>query len=292
MLSLPLSIDAASRRQRGERSARRLALWGAGLTGLLLALPVLDLLRRALALAGAGNGFLWRADSADPVVAGMGAALAASGLALLPVLFVAMPLALGVAVYLEEIARPGRVFAFAAASIRQLAWLPPVVFGLLGFAGLVAVLGLQVGTPLLAGSVLGLVVLPRMALAAQAALRAVPTAVRDAGFAVGASPLRVVSAHVLPAAGPSILGAACTVLARALGEAAPLLLVGFAAFAAGRPSTLAEPGVPLPVTVFRWAGTLDEMFLAKAAAATLLLLLGILALGALGARLQRQGGTA
>jgi phosphate transport system permease protein len=260
---------------------------GSWLLVVLLALPLLDLLRRAA--GGFSVAFLLQPDSVDAAVAGIGGAAYASLLALLPVALVATPLGLAVAVYLEEIAGRRRGVALVEASLRNLALLPPVVYGLLGFGGLVVVLGLPVGTPLLAGAVLGLAMLPRIVLAGQFALRGVTPEVREAGFAMGASPLRVVAAHVLPRAVPAMLGAAFSMLARALGEAAPLLLVGFAAFAAGRPRSMSEPGVPLPVLVFRWAETADPLFATKAAAAALVLVLFVAALGLAGVLLEQRG---
>lgn len=287
MSPLRRSTELAAGRQRRERAMRAIAVAGAWLLLLLLALPLLDLLRRA------GAGFEWavfvRPDSIDAGAAGIAGALYASALALLPVIFVATPLALAVAVYLEEIAGPGRGPALVDRSLRHLAMLPPVVYGLLGFGGLVVVIGLPVGTPLLAGAVLGLAMLPRIALAGQFALRRVPAEVREAGYAMGASPLQVVAAHVLPRAAPAMLGASFSMLARALGEAAPLLLVGFAAFAAGRPQAMTEPGIPLPLLVFRWGELPEPLFAAKAATAALTLVVAVMILGWAGYLLERRG---
>jgi phosphate transport system permease protein len=263
---------------------------GTWLLVVLLALPLLDLLRRA------GDGFTWAMftapDSVSAGAAGMRGALEASALAMLPLLVAAIPLGLAVALYLEEINRTGRTSALVGGSIRHLAMLPPVLFGLLGFGGLVVVLGLPIGTPLLAGAVLGLAMLPRIVLAGQLALRQVAPAVREAGFSMGASRLQVVTGHVLPRAAPAMLGAACSMLARALGEAAPLLLVGFAAFAAGRPGSMTEPGVPLPVLVFRWGVLPDPLFASRAAAAALVLVIAVTLLGFAGYLLEKRGRTA
>lgn len=287
MSRLHLHSELAIRRQRRERAMRTLALAGAWLLILLLALPLLDLLRRA------GGGLEWatilRPDSIDAGTAGISGAIYASALALLPVILVATPLGLAVAVYLEEIAARGLGPALVERSLRHLAMLPPVAYGLLGFGGLVVWLGLPVGTPLLAGAVLGLAMLPRIVLAGQLALRQVPADVREAGYAMGASPLQVVAAHVLPRAAPAMFGASFTMLARACGEVAPLLLVGFAAFAAGRPQSMSEPGIPLPVLVFRWGELPEPLFAAKAAAAALVLVVAIAALGLLGVLLERRG---
>jgi phosphate transport system permease protein len=290
MTSLHRFSEVAARRQRRERVVRLLAMSGAWLLIALVLLPILDMLRHA------GGALEWRTlagvDSIDAREAGLSGALFASVLALLPVLLIATPLGLGVAVYLEEISAGGRGAAFVNRSLQHLAMLPPVVYGLLGFGGLVVVLGLPVGTPLLAGAVLALAMLPRIVLVGQYALRQVPAAVRESGYAVGAAPLQVVSAHVLPAAAPAMLGGSFTILARALGEAAPLLLVGFMAFAAGRPNSMTEPGIPLPVLVFRWAELPAPMFAAKAAVAALVLVVAVLVLGGVGWALERRGGRA
>ena len=287
MSRLRPSSDLSGSRQRRDRTARVLARGGAWLLLLLLALPLLDLLRRAS--GGLEAALFLGPDSIEAGAAGIRGALQASLLALLPVILVATPLGLAVAVYLEEIAMRRGVAALVDGSVRHLATLPPVVFGLLGFGGLVVVLGLPVGTPLLAGAVLGLAMLPRVVLAAQFALRQVPAVVREAGYAMGASPLQVVTAHVLPRAAPAMTGAAFSMLARALGEAAPLLLVGFAAFAVGRPQTMTEPGIPLPVVVYHWGGLPDPLFAAKAAAAGLVLVIAVTLLGVAGEWLARRG---
>lgn len=287
MSALRRSSDHAAARRRRAHGMRRLAQAGAWLLIGLLALPLLDLLRHA------GGGLSWvtlsASDSIEAAGAGLRGALQTSLLMLLPIALAAAPLGLAVAVYLEEIAGPGRWARVVARSVRHLALLPPVVFGLLGFGGLVVVLGLPMGTPLLAGAVLGLMLLPRIVLVGQLALRKIPPEVRDTGFAMGASRAQVVAAHVLPRAAPAMLGACCLMLARALGEAAPLLLVGFAAFAAGHPQSLVEPGVPLSVMVFRWGELAEPLFAAKAAAAALVLLLLVAILAGLGSRLERRG---
>lgn len=269
---------------------RGLAIGGAGAFVLLLAWPLADLLQRA------AGGLEWAVftspDSVSAASAGLRGALRASVLAMVPVVFIAVPLGLAVAVYLEELSR-GRFMARAVGrSITQLAMLPPVVFGLLGFGGLVVVLGLPVGTPLLAGAVLGLAMLPRIILAGQIVLRDVPQTVRDAGYSMGASALQVVAGHVLPRAVPAMLGASCSILARALGEAAPLLMVGFAAFAAGLPRGLGDPGLPLPALVFRWAQSPDPLFANKAALAGLCLLIMVMALALVASLLERRGRSA
>lgn len=266
---------------------RGVALAGVWAFVLLLAWPLFDLLQRA------GGGLGWAVfaapDSVSATAAGMRGALRASLLAMVPVVFVAIPLGLAVAIYLEELSRGRLAARVVGRSILQLAMLPPVVFGLLGFGGLVVVLGMPVGTPLLAGAVLGLAMLPRITLAAQIVLRDVPSAVRDAGYSMGASSLQVVAGHVLPRAAPAMLGAGCSVLARALGEAAPLLMVGFAAFAAGLPRGLGDPGLPLPVLVFRWAESPDPLFASKAALAGLSLLIMVMLLALAACLLERRG---
>lgn len=290
MSLLRRSSDRGAGRRRRAQGARRLAQAGAWLLVALLALPLLDLLRHA------GAGLAWAtlsaSDSIEAATAGLRGALQTSLLMLLPIVLAAAPLGLAVAVYLEELGGPGRWPGLVGRSVRHLALLPPVVFGLLGFGGLVVVLGLPVGTPLLAGAVLGLMLLPRIVLVGQLALQKVPPEVRDAGFAMGASPTQVVVGHVLPRAAPAMLGACCLMLARALGEAAPLLLVGFAAFAAGYPQSPTEPGIPLSVMVFRWGELAEPLFAAKAAVAALVLLVLVALLAALGSRLERRERTA
>jgi phosphate transport system permease protein len=287
MSPLRRSSERSAGRGRRDALVRGVATAGAWLVILLLALPLFDLVRRA------GAGLEWTtfvaADSIAASGAGMSGSIRASLFALLPLVLAAVPLGLAVAVYIEEIAPRARGAMLVDRSIRHLAMLPPVVFGLLGFGGLVVVLRLPVGTPLLAGAVLALAMLPRIVLAGQVALRRVTPSVREAGFAMGASPLQVVAAHVLPHAAPSMLGAAFSMLARALGEAAPLLLVGFFAFAAGRPASLTEPGIPLPLLAFRWGGLPDPLFAAKAAVAALVLVVAAALLGLAGYLLERRG---
>ena len=231
--------------------------------------------------------FLTAGDSREPELAGIRGAVVGSFYALVVCLGLAFPLGVMTAVYLQEFAPKNRWTDLIEVNINNLAAVPSIVFGLLGLAVLLNFLGLPRSAPLVGGIVLALMTLPTVIIAGRAALGAVPPSIREAALALGASPLQVVAHHVLPLAMPGILTGTIIGMARALGETAPLLMIGMVAFIVDVPSGPTDPATALPVQIFLWADVPERGF-AERTAAAIVVLLGFLAVMNLAAVLLRR----
>lgn len=238
-------------------------------------------LRFNRALFGAG-------DSREPELAGIRGALVGSLYMLAVTFALAFPLGLGAAIYLEELAPRNRLTDLVEININNLAAVPSIVFGLLGLALLLGVIGLPRSSPLVGGMVLSLMTLPTVIIAARAALQAVPGSVREAALALGASPVQAVFHQVLPLAMPGVLTGTIIGMAQALGETAPLLLIGMVAFVADVPGGVLDPATALPVQIYLWSGSPERAFAERTAAAILVLLAVLLALNATAIALRRR----
>jgi len=216
--------------------------------------------------------FLTGGDSRDPELAGVQGAIRGSFLTLLVTLVLAFPVGVAAAIYLEEFAPKNRLTDLIEVNINNLAAVPSIVFGLLGLAVFLNVFGLPRSAPLVGGVVLGLMTLPTVIIAARAALAAVPPSIREGALGVGASPTQSVLHHVLPVALPGILTGTIIGMARALGETAPLLMIGMVAFIVDLPSGPTDPSTVLPVQIYLWAEAPERAFAARTAAAILVLL--------------------
>lgn len=216
--------------------------------------------------------FLSSGDSREPELAGILGALIGSLLTLLVTLACCLPMGVAAAVYLEEFARKGRISDFIEININNLAAVPSVVFGLLGLAVFLDFFGLQRSAPVVGGLVLSLMTLPTVIIASRSALMAVPPSIREGAMAVGASPLQVILHHVLPLATPGIMTGTIVGMARALGETAPLLMIGMVAFVADIPEGFTSPATVLPVQIYLWADSPERAFVEKTSAAILVLL--------------------
>ncbi|MEQ8357399.1 MAG: phosphate ABC transporter permease PstA [Kiloniellaceae bacterium] len=212
------------------------------------------------------------ADSRFPELAGLSGALVGSFYALLVCFLISFPVGIAAAVYLEEFARKNRWSDLIEVNINNLAAVPSVVFGLLGLAVFLGFFGLPRSAPLVGGMVLSLMTLPTIIIATRAALKAVPPSIREAAFGIGASRHQVVSHHVLPLALPGILTGTIIGLAQALGETAPLLLIGMNAFITSEPGGLTDPATALPTQIFIWADSPERGFVARTSAAILVLI--------------------
>ncbi len=235
--------------------------------------------------------FNWRfftaGDSREPEVAGIRGAIVGSALTILVTLMIAFPLGLGAAVYLEEFAPKNRLSDVIEVNINNLAAVPSIVFGLLGLAVFLNVAGLPRSAPLVGGMVLALMTLPTIIIASRAALAAVPPTIREGALALGASPMQAVLHHVLPMAFPGILTGTIIGTARALGETAPLLMIGMVAFIVDVPQRITDPATVLPIQIFLWADSPERAFVERTAAATLVLLAFLIVLN-LGAVILRR----
>jgi phosphate transport system permease protein len=191
---------------------------------------------------------------------------------LLITLLLSFPVGAAAALHLEEFAPKGRVTDWIEININNLAAVPSIVFGLLGLALFLNFFGFPRSAPLVGGMVLALMTLPTVIIAGRAAIRSVPPSNREAALGVGASPLQVALQHVLPLALPGLLTGTIIGMARALGETAPLLMIGMVAFIVDVPSGVADPATVLPVQIFLWADAPERAFMAKTSAAILVLL--------------------
>jgi phosphate transport system permease protein len=232
--------------------------------------------------------FFTSGDSREPELAGIGAAVAGSAFSLLITLLLSFPLGVAAAIYLQEFAPKNRWTDLIEVNINNLAAVPSIVFGLLGLAVFLNFFGLPRSAPLVGGMVLALMTLPTVIIAARAAMASVPPSIREAAVGLGASPLQVVTHHVLPLAMPGILTGSIIGMARALGETAPLLMIGMVAFVVDIPTSPMDPATALPVQVYLWADSPERAFVEKTAAATLVLLAFLLAMNGLAIYLRKK----
>ncbi|MFW0776468.1 MAG: phosphate ABC transporter permease PstA [Rickettsiales bacterium] len=232
--------------------------------------------------------FFSRGDSRSPERAGFLGAMAGSAFTLLICLAVSFPLGVMTAVYLEEFAKKGRFVDIIEVNINNLAAVPSIIFGLLGLAVYINVMGLPRSASVVGGLTLALMVLPVIIIATRAALKAIPDSIRDAARALGASPLMVVWHHTLPLAMPGIMTGTILSLARAIGETAPLLMIGMVAFVADVPGNFTDPATVMPVQIFLWASSPEGGFAEKTAAGILVLLILLLAMNALAIYLRKR----
>ena len=220
--------------------------------------------------------FFTNGDSRDPELAGIWSATVGSFFMLLVTLALSFPLGVATAVYLEEFARKNRWTDLIEVNINNLAAVPSIVFGLLGLALFINLFGLPRSAPLVGGLVLSLMTLPVIIIASRAALTAVPPSIREAALGVGASRMQTVLHHVLPLALPGMLTGTIIGMARALGESAPLLMIGMVAFIVDVPQSPLDSATALPVQVYLWADSPERAFVERTSAAILVLLLFLL----------------
>ncbi|MFQ5764366.1 MAG: phosphate ABC transporter permease PstA [Rhodospirillales bacterium] len=232
--------------------------------------------------------FFVNGDSREPELAGIAVALMGSFFSIVVCLAFAFPLGLMAAIYLEEFAPRNPWTAFIEVNINNLAAVPSIVFGLLGLAVFLNFFNLPRSSPLVGGIVLALMTLPTIIIAGRAALKAVPPSIREAALAVGASPVQAVFHHVVPLAMPGTLTGTIIGTARALGETAPLLMIGMVAFIVDIPESILAPATALPLQVFLWADHPERAFLERTAAATLVLLVFTCAMNLLAVLLRRK----
>ena len=220
--------------------------------------------------------FFTAADSREPELVGVWGGVVGSFYTLLVTLSVAFPLGIMAAIYLEEFAPKNRWTEIIEVNINNLAAVPSIVYGLLGLAVFIGFFGMPRSAPFVGGLVLALMSLPVIIIAARAALRAVPPSIRQAALGLGASPLQAVLHHVLPLAMPGILTGTIIAMAHALGETAPLLMIGMVAFIVDVPTTPVDAATVLPVQIFMWADSAERGFVEKTSAAIIVLLVFLL----------------
>jgi len=232
--------------------------------------------------------FFSSADSRAPELAGIRGALVGSFWTMLVTFALAFPIGVLGAIYLEEFATKNRITNFIEVNINNLAAVPSIVFGLLGLAVFLNVFGVPRSAPLAGGIVLALMTLPTIIIAARAAIRAVPPSIRDAALGVGASNVQASFHHVLPLAMPGILTGTIIGMAQALGETAPLIMIGMVAFIVDVPTGITDSATVLPVQVFRWSDFPERAFEARTAAAICVLLVFLVLMNLIAIVLRRR----
>ena len=219
------------------------------------------------------NYFFNNGDSRDPELAGIGGALVGSFYSILICLLLAFPVAVLASIYLEEFAPKNKITDFIEININNLAAVPSIVYGLLALQILLATIQLPRSTPLVAGITLALMTLPRIIIPCRASLKAVPPSIREGALAVGASKFQSVFHHVVPLALPGTLSGTIIGLAQALGETAPLILIGMVAFVNTIPGSPMDPAASLPVQIYIWAESAERGFVEKVSACIMVLLI-------------------
>lgn len=238
--------------------------------------------------------FFTAPDASDtrPEAAGLGIAVIGSVYMMLIVFVLSLPIGVAASIYLEEFAPQNRFTDLIEVNISNLAAVPSIVFGILGLAVLINFFGLPQSAPVVGGLVLTLMTLPTIIIATRAALKAVPPSIRDAALGVGASKMQSIFHHVLPLAMPGILTGTIIGLARALGETAPLLLIGMVAFVreypAGPPDGFFDPASALPVQVYNWTQRGDPAFVERASGAIIVLLVFLILMNLVAIILRRR----
>ncbi len=244
--------------------------------------------QRGLIADNFDGGFLSRSDATDPQAAGIWGALKGSMLTMLVTLALAFPIGVMAALYLEEYAPRNRWTDIIELSINNLAAVPSIIFGLLGLAVFLWLFPNLRSAPVIGGMTLALMTMPVIVISGRNAIQAVPPSIRDGALAMGASPVQVVFHHVLPLALPGILTGTIIGMSRALGETAPLLLIGMRAFVATPPDSLTSPATVLPMQIFLWSDEIDRGFVERTSAAIIVLLLFLLAMNALAIYLRNK----
>ena len=220
--------------------------------------------------------FFTASDSREPEQAGIIGAITGSVLTMLVTLILSLPIGIGAAIYLEEFAPQNRLTDFIEININNLAAVPSIVFGLLGLAVFINFFGVPRSAPLVGGLVLSLMTLPTIIISSRAAIKSVPPSIKEAALGIGASHMQTVFHHTLPLAMPGILTGAIIGMAQALGETAPLLMIGMVAFIVDIPGGVLDSATVLPVQIYLWSDSPERAYTALTAA-TILVLLGFLA---------------
>ena len=244
--------------------------------------------KAGLLTTGFNMSFLSASDGTDPTQVGIWGAFKGSLLTMLVTLVLSFPIGVATAVYLEEYARKNWLTDIIEVSINNLAAVPSIIFGLLGLSIFLNFLHLPRSAALVGGMTLALMTMPVIVIAGRNAIKSVPPSIRDAALGIGASPVQVVFHHVLPLALPGILTGTIIGMARALGETAPLLMIGMRAFIATPPGGITDPATVLPVQIFLWSDEVSKGFVEKTSAAIIVLLVFLLAMNGLAIYLRNK----
>lgn len=237
---------------------------------------------------GFNSGFFTRGDSRNPEAAGFLGAMVGSALTLIVCLLVVFPLGVATAVFLEEFAQKNKMVDFIEVNINNLAAVPSIVFGLLGLAVYINFLGMPRSAALVGGATLSMMILPVIIITTRTSLKSIPNSIRDAARALGATPVQMVWHHTLPLSMPGIMTGTILGMARAIGETAPLLMIGMVAFVADIPHGFTDPATAMPVQIYLWASSPEAGFAEKTAAGILVLLMLLISMNALAIYLRKK----
>jgi phosphate transport system permease protein len=226
------------------------------------------------------TNFFSKGDSREPELAGIAGAMMGTFFTLVVTLLLSFPIGVAAAVYLEEFAPKNRWTDVIEVNINNLAAVPSIIYGLLGLAIFINFFGLPRSVPLVGGLVLTLMTLPTIIISSRAAIKAVPPSIRQAALGMGASRMQMVTHHVLPLAMPGMLTGAIIGMAQALGETAPLLMIGMVAFIVDVPAGITDPSTVLPVQIFLWSDSPERAFVERTSAAIMVLLAFLIAMNA------------
>jgi phosphate transport system permease protein len=232
--------------------------------------------------------FLTGADATDPSAVGIWAAFKGSLMTMAITLLLAFPVGVLAALYLEEYASKNKLTDLIEVSINNLAAVPSIIFGLLGLAVFLTMFGMPRSSALVGGLTLALMTMPVIVIAGRNAVKSVPPSIREAALGIGASPVQVVFHHVLPLALPGILTGTIIGMARALGETAPLLMIGMRAFIPAAPQGFTDAATALPVQIYLWSDEVNQGFVEKTSAAIIVLLIFLLGMNALAIYLRNR----
>lgn len=234
------------------------------------------------------RNFFTKGDSREPELAGIAGAMMGTFFTLVVTLLLSFPIGVAAAVYLEEFAPKNRWTDLIEVNINNLAAVPSIIFGLLGLAIFINFFGLPRSVPLVGGLVLTLMTLPTIIISSRAAIKAVPPSIRQAAFGMGASRMQMVTHHVLPLAMPGMLTGAIIGMAQALGETAPLLMIGMVAFIVDVPAGVTDPSTVLPVQIFLWSDSPERAFVERTSAAIMVLLAFLITMNAVAIWLRKR----
>ncbi len=232
--------------------------------------------------------FFTNGDSREPEIAGIRGALMGSLLTLFITFILSFPIGVAAAVYLEEYAEKNRFTDFIEVNINNLAAVPSIIFGLLGLAIFINFFEMQRSIPLVGGMVLTLMTLPTIIISSRAAIKSVPPSIKEAAMGVGASKMQVILHHTLPLALPGMLTGAIIGMAQALGETAPLLMIGMVAFIVDIPGAINDPATALPVQIFLWSDSPERAFVERTSAAIMVLLAFLITMNAIAVWMRRK----
>jgi phosphate transport system permease protein len=285
-LQSPEMAARVAKRYGAERRFRLVGLAAISLSLLFLAFLLFTIIRDGI--GGVDWSFLTGSDSTDATTAGVWGAVKGSFLTMAVTLALSFPMGVLASIYLEEFSPRSRWVELVEVSINNLAAVPSIIFGLLGLAVFINTLHLPRSSPLVGGLTLALMTMPVIIISGRNAIKAVPPSIRDAALAVGASRVQMVFHHVLPLALPGILTGTIIGMARALGETAPLLMIGMRAFVATPPDGITDPSSVLPMQIFLWSDEIDKGFVQNTSAAIIVLLIFLLAMNGIAIYLRNR----